>query len=354
MPKLAMSLCVLALWADRGMAQKLQETWTDPHDPTLPADYKIQGEYVGSGPDGGKLGCQVIALGEGSFQAVLLPGGLPGAGWNEKEKILLDGRLEGTEATFKATTGKRRYLARSLLEFAATAKFPTTPTTAYTATINGETLTGNAGAGKPFTLKRTLRQSPSQGAKPNQEAIVLFDGTNTDQWSGGRLDKASGHLHTDGHDIVSRRKFLHYSLHLEFMLPYRPQARGQDRGNSGVYQADLYEVQVLDSFGLDGKDNECGGIYGLAPPRVNMCLPPLTWQTYDIDFRSAAVDESGKKLQNARITVKHNGVVIHDNLELKSVTGGARDEPEGTPGPIRLQGHSNPLQYRNIWVVEKK
>ncbi len=52
--------------------------------------------------------------------------------------------------------------------------------------------------------------------------------------------------------------------------------------------------------------------------------------------------------------MKHNGVVIHDNLELKSVTGGARDEPEGTPGPIRLQGHSNPLQYRNIWVVEKK
>ena len=84
-----------------------------------------------------------------------------------------------------------------------------------------------------------------------------------------------------------------------------------------------------------------------------MCLPPLVWQTYDVDFTNA-VAEGGKVAKNSRLTLKHNGVVIHDDLEIKGKTGGARSEPEGTPGPIQLQGHGNPLQYRNIWIVEKK
>jgi hypothetical protein len=86
---------------------------------------------------------------------------------------------------------------------------------------------------------------------------------------------------------------------------------------------------------------------------VNMCLPPLVWQTYDVEFTNA-VREGDKKVKNARLTARHNGVVIHDDLEIKGVTGGSRSEPEGTPGPILLQGHGNPLQYRNIWIVEKK
>ncbi len=132
----------------------------------------------------------------------------------------------------------------------------------------------------------------------------------------------------------------------------RPDARGQGRGNSGFYQVDHYEVQVLDSFGLDGKNNECGGIYTKLSPKVNMCLPPLAWQTYDVDFTNAVRDESGKKVKNARITLKHNGVVIHDDMEITGPTGGHRSDPEGTPGPIKLQGHGNPLQFRNIWIVE--
>jgi hypothetical protein len=85
-----------------------------------------------------------------------------------------------------------------------------------------------------------------------------------------------------------------------------------------------------------------------------MCLPPLQWQTYDIDFTNAVRDDAGKKVKNSRITVRLNGVVIHDDVELKGVTGGARSEPEGTPGVLRLQGHGNPLQFKNIWIVEKK
>ncbi len=142
-------------------------------------------------------------------------------------------------------------------------------------------------------------------------------------------------------------------MHIEFLLPFKPLGRGQDRGNSGVYLLDRYECQVLDSFGLKGENNECGGFYTLAKPAVNMCYPPLTWQTYDFDVTAAQWDESGKKVKNTVVTLKHNGVVIHDHVELKSETpgGGMKEVPRG--GGIHLQGHGNPVFYQNIWIVPK-
>ena len=333
--------------------KKTKGVWTDPADPTLPPDFKIQGEYAAEIKSGGKLGCQVIALGGGHFQAVVLPGGLPGEGWDGKNKILMDGKLDGDRATFKPATGKKQYLAQSPEVFSATSKFPPEGQKNYSGTASGDTLTGKTEDGASFELKKVVRKSPTTGAKAPDGALVLFDGTGTSEWNGGRLDKKTGFLNTDGNDIVSKKKFSNYTAHVEFLLPYRPEGRGQGRGNSGFYQVDLYEVQVLDSFGLDGKNNECGGLYTKAAPKVNMCLPPLVWQTYDVEFTNA-VAENGKKVKNARITVKHNGVVIHDNVEITGPTGGGRNEPEGTPGPFKLQGHGNPLQFRNIWVVEKK
>ena len=153
--------------------------------------------------------------------------------------------------------------------------------------------------------------------------------------------------------MVSNLEFSDCDMHVEFMLPYKPAARGQGRGNSGFYQIDLYEVQILDSFGLEGKNNECGGIYSQKASDVNACLPPLQWQTYDVEFTNAKTDDSGKKIAPARMTVKLNGIVIHDDYELTGKTGGSRSEAEGTPGPIKLQGHGNPLQFRNVWIVEK-
>jgi hypothetical protein len=351
---LAIGVCVTPLDSKVLMAGgKPKDVWTDPHDPTLPPDFKVQGEYTGAIAGGQKLGCQVIALGKGAFQAVVYPGGLPGAGWDGKDKILMDGQLAGDQATFKPATGNKKYLAQSPGEFSATSKFPPAGQKDYTATIRGDKLTGQTDEGKAFEMKKTVRTSPTSGLKAPEGGLVLFNGTNTNEWNGGRLDQATGFLNTDGKDILSKPKFNNYTLHVEFMLPYRPDARGQGRANSGVYQVDHYEVQVLDSFGLDGKDNECGGIYTKAAPKVNMCFPPLTWQTYDIDFTNA-VAEAGKKVKNAVLTMKHNGVVIHDRQEITAPTGGNRNEPEGTPGPIKLQGHGNPLQYRNIWIVEKK
>ncbi len=345
--------------AERALAQEKKETkakvvWTDTKDPSLPRDFAFQGEFTGEIQGGEKLGCQVIALANGAFQAVLLPGGLPGAGWDGKNKILLDGKLDGGKVEFKAASGEKKYLAGPPATFSATSKFPPVGQKDCSATGDAESITGKTDDGKAFTLKKTIRQSPTMGAKPPEGALVLFDGSNTDEFKGGRIDKETGFLNTDGADIATKKSFGNYILHVEFMLPYRPDGRGQGRGNSGVYMVDMYECQVLDSFGLDGKNNECGGFYTKAEPKVNMCLPPLVWQTYDFDFTNA-VAENGKKVSSARATVKHNGVVIHDNVEITGPTGGGRSAAmEGTPGLIKLQGHGNPLQYRNIWIVEKK
>ena len=321
-------------------------TWTDAADETLPADFAFQGEYVGEG-----VGVQVIALGSGALHAVVYPGGLPGAGWDGKNRSLMAGALEPAE-------GERRYLAKEPEKFSASKTYPPAGHQAWSATIalrgkkekKSARMTLVSPEGEKTKLKKTVRKSPTLGAKAPKGAIVLFDGTNQDAFEGGRLDEATKLLNTDGKDIRTKQKFNNYTMHVEFMLPFRPDARGQGRGNSGFYQVDHYEVQVLDSFGLEGVNNECGGVYTKADPLVNMCLPPLTWQTYDVTFRNA-VAKNGEKIKNAFMTLKHNGVVVHDNLELTGKTGGSRKDPEGTPGPMKFQGHGNPLQYRNIWIV---
>ncbi|MEO1845488.1 MAG: DUF1080 domain-containing protein [Akkermansiaceae bacterium] len=326
------------------------QLWTDPKDEKLPPDFKIQGEYVGK-----NVGAQVIALGKGEFQAVLYPGGLPGAGWDGKNKILMDGKLDGSKATFVPAEGKKKYMAQSGAEFSATSKFPPQGHKAYSGSISDGVLSGKSEKGVTFSLKRTIRKSPTMGAKPPKSALVLFDATKASManWAGGRLDEKTGLLNTDGRDIKTKEKFLNYTMHIEFMLPFKPGARSQGRGNSGFYQVDLYEMQILDSFGLMGLDNECGGIYKKANSIVNMCLPPLQWQVYDVEF-SSAVMKGGKKSKNAVLTAMLNGVKIHDRLEINGKTGGSRNEPEGTPGVIKLQGHGNPLQFRNVWIVVKE
>jgi len=122
-----------------------------------------------------------------------------------------------------------------------------------------------------------------------------------------------------------------------------------------VYLQGRYEVQVVDSYGLEGLDNECGGIYKVAMPLVNMCAPPLQWQTYDITFYAPRFDENGSKTENARLTVLHNGVKIHDDIEIPELTGWAGDRVDDNvsqPGGISLQEHPGRVQYRNIWVLE--
>ena len=199
-------------------------------------------------------------------------------------------------------------------------------------------------------LSRIERQSPTLGAKPPAGAKVLFDGSSADAWINGVVE--NGLLLNK--DVTTKESFHDYTLHLEFRTPYKPYARGQQRGNSGVYHQGRFETQVLDSFGLEGLMNETGGIYSIAAPTLNMCLPPLTWQTYDVDFSAAKFDAAGQLIQPAKITVKLNGVVVHNEQELPHTTTAARvKEITPQPGPLYLQHHNNPVYYRNIWIVPK-
>jgi len=338
-----LSLFILFPFIGSAAPKVFSGTYVDALDPNIPADFAYQGEYAGGG-----MGAQVIALDKGEFQVVLFPGGLPGAGWDGKNRSLLNGKLEGKKVALSAAKGNRKYLAGSPDAFSATRKFPPDGHKPYSGSLSN----GIISLGKGIVLKKTQRKSPTMGKKAPKGAITLFDGSNKDEWQGGRLDEKTRLLNTDGSDIRTRRKFNDYHMHLEFLLPYRPAARGQGRGNSGFYQIDHFEVQILDSFGLEGANNECGGIYSIKDSDVNACFPPLSWQTYDVDFTNAKTKD-GKKIKNAKITVRLNGIVIHDNFEIPRKTGGSRGEPEGTPGPMKLQGHGNPLQFRNIWIVEK-
>ena len=306
------------------------KAWIDPQvalqeDP----DFAIQGEYGSAAPKAA-VGVQVVALGAGRFDAYVLEGGLPGLGWTpDKKRRVLHGLSDGDKVAFTNSDNK------------------------ISATIQGGQLTLTTEDSAKPVLPKIERQSPTLGAKPPVGAVVLFDGSSAEQWENGKVE--NGLLQATG--CTSKQRFGDYRLHLEFRIPYKPTARGQQRGNSGVYHSGRWETQILDSFGLEGRDNDCGGIYSISKPRLNMCLPPLAWQTYDVIFTAAKFDAAGKRTAWPRITVKLNGVLVHENLELaKDFTTSA---PFKTPlvnsaGPIHLQDHGNPVVFRNIWVVPGK
>jgi type 1 glutamine amidotransferase len=154
-------------------------------------------------------------------------------------------------------------------------------------------------------------------------------------------------------DLLSRESFGSGLYHVEFATPEMPEASGQARGNSGVYVQDRYEVQVLDSYGLAELGlGDCGSIYGQHVAAVNASRPPQRWQSYDIEFTAPQFDAGGAKSANARMTVWHNGLLVHDDVELAGPTaGGAADEVPAAP--LRLQDHGDRVRYRNVWVLPR-
>ncbi len=287
--------------------------------------FAVQGEYSGDiNVDGNtmKLGVQVVAGAKNSLKFTAYLGGLPGDGWSGADPLLGRGEIKGNKAILTGDNGKGEIEDGVLTIFHS----------------------DNQPIGK---LKKVERKSPTLGAKPPAGAVVLFDGTSPDKFENGKMTEDK--LLMEG--VTSKDTFQNFELHLEFRLAFMPNASGQARSNSGCYLQGRYEVQILDSFGLEGLDNECGGIYKASKPDLNMCFPPLSWQTYDIEFQAAKFDADGKKTSNAKVTVKHNGVVIHRNRELPSGTPGgpiAKEGPE--PGPLFLQNHGDPLRFRNIWI----
>jgi 3-keto-disaccharide hydrolase len=320
-------LSLVGLAGLAGLACGAGPAITDPQK--AGPDFAAQGEYVGEMERDGqtrKVGVQVIALGKGEFEAVVYPGGLPGDGWSSgDDKNSYKGQMKDGTVMFEERDNHHGELKDGAIKV-----------------VNNEGRT-------ILELKKTERKSPTLEAKPPKDAIVLFDGKNTDAWKGGKI--VEGKYLDAG--TTSKEEFQDFALHLEFQTPFMAEARGQARGNSGMYLQNRYEVQVLDSFGLEGENNECGGIYQIAKPLVNMCFPPLSWQTYDVEMKGARFDASGKRTSEAVVTIKQNGVVIHDNLKLPKITpGGAGQEAPGK-GPLFLQNHGDPVRFRNIWVVRK-
>ena len=294
----------------------------------LDDDFFLQGEYVGflhADSRTAATGLQVVALGSGKFQAVEYPGGLPGNGWDRSARRKFEGRIVSPGIAVLRGDARQLTLRRRWADIQD---------------ASGKSL---GRLEKIVRLSRTLRAPPPPGAR------VLFSGRDARQFAKGVV--TADHLLVAGADTCL--PFGDFTLHLEFRTPYMPRARGQGRGNSGVYIQERYEVQVLDSFGLDGTDNECGSLYRQRAPVMNMSFPPLSWQTYDVDFSAARFDATGKKTRNARITVRQNGVIVQNDVEITSKTGaGAAEGPD--PRPIKLQDHGNPVHFRNIWIVEKR
>lgn len=293
------------------------------------AEYYLQGEYrgwqrsLGSDRSSESIGLQVIALGNGEFAASKYYGGLPGSGWYGGERFEYVGGLAGDIVRLVGPD--------------------------YTIELDGEDAAIFAADGRRAgELKKVMRTSPTLAAVPPEGALVLFDGQPTEKFVSPRIT-AEGFLEAG---TQTKEAYGDFRLHVEFMLPFKPLGRGQDRGNSGVYLQGRYEVQVLDSFGLEGVENEAGALYRTRRPDVNMCFPPLTWQTYDIDFSMPTFDAAGNKTADARLSVWHNGIPIHSNVAIPNKTGGGSQEAL-EPLPTKLQDHGNPVLFRNIWLLPK-
>jgi hypothetical protein len=296
-------------------------------DVTKDPDYAYQGEFVGMASATPskyeRVAVQIRPTGTGGFDAMQYPGGLPG------------------EPTYRATAiplvGKRweRFLVLSGGPWAIFVE------------PDHCTLFDRQGL-RVGRLERVARHSPTLGALPPKDAIVLFDGKNTNLLTTARM--TSEGLLMEGAD--ARPVFQDFNLHVEFLLPYLPNAKDQGRANSGVYLQSRYEVQVLDSFALSPAINGCGAIYKFRKPDLNMCLPPRVWQTYDIAFTAPRWWADGTKRANGRVTVWLNGVKVQNNVELLEKTGAGKVE-DPLPLPIRFQDHRNPVRFRNIWLVDR-
>ena len=281
----------------------------------------VQGMYEGTWKDGGKEGkleARVVALGNQEYQVFAvrhLDGG-------KTEKVELKGKTDGDTVTFEGAGWTGTY-AEGAIE------------------------------GAKLALKRTVPESPTFGRKPPEGAIVLLDGKHFERMERGKQKDGSQsewEIGDDGSVAIPKRGMRSrisvegsYDLHVEFRVPFRPDKRGQGRGNSGVYLPCRTEIQVLDSFGMTTyTGGGCGGLYRWKDPdtfdKFNLSsYPPLVWQTYDVEYR---VRTDGGRAAGL-LTVLHNGVKIHDNVRLKR---------QPRKGGFSFQDHGNPVRYRNIWV----
>jgi hypothetical protein len=266
-------------------------------------DFIMQGEYEGSG-----MGAHVIARSGGYFDLALYEGGLPGKGFTGADKDIV--RHEGGRRNGEVQFGGHWKIVDGVLK--------------------------NDGK----SLQKIERTSPTQGLKPPDGAIVMFDGSGLGKFKDAKLQDG-----TLGVRARSTQALTDHFLHIEFRVPYQPGRWDAGRGNSGVFLQERHELEILDTMGRERKNSHCGGIINGPAPKINMAFPPLSWQTYDVAFKAAKF-EGNKRKSKARVSVWHNGVLIHDNVELRD----HRDDQK--PGGLYLQDqHRCDVRFRNIWVL---
>lgn len=324
--------CARAFDLDRVMQHQFPDT-------TGPFMGDWEGQWSAEEDKDPFLGAQIIGRGDDTYEIHLLP-----ALYHRCEPYAeVTARVQDGTLTFKS--GK------------------------YYGTVTADAFTGGRVEEDPsknatFHMTRVNRTSPTIGLPAPENAIVLFDGTSMDAWvndPAGPWGIRDGNLMSvseKGKQLVSKQKFTDVTAHVEFRLPYMPTETGQKRANGGVFFQGEYEIQVLDSYGLPGYFRECGAFYKVSAPKVNMCYPPNAWQTYDVDYTAPRFDAQGQQIAHARMTVRHNGVLIHTDEEIPFLpTNSYKDRIKPhprEPGTIELQAHGNHVQYRNFWVVEKK
>lgn len=229
------------------------------------------------------------------------------------------------------------------------------------------------GAWKPNDRNRPLPPIITPGTAstqtyagvPPSDAIVLYNGKDLSNWEsikGGPAKWTVGNgyfvvLPGTG-DIRTRDSYGDCQLHVEWASPKPPRGKDQDRGNSGVFLQELYEIQVLDSYdNVTYADGEAAAVYGQYPPLVNASRKPGEWQTYDIVFHGPRFNSEGKLTRRPTVTILHNGVLVQDHVEIKGQNADHVGQPyPPTPEklPLRLQDHNHLVRYRNIWIRELK
>jgi hypothetical protein len=207
--------------------------------------------------------------------------------------------------------------------------------------------------------KRVTPGDASTQDKPGtapSDAIVLFDGTDLSRWQPADWKLENGYTEAARQPLITKDEFGDCQLHIEWQAPDPPRGGIMDRGNNGVYFMGVIEIQIFDSY--DSKiypDGQAAAIYGQTPPLVNACRKPGEWQSYDIVFL-APVFEGEKLVKTARVTMFHNGVLVHHNQEIYGPTPHAAlasyedKRVQRSKGPLMLGAHNNPVRFRNIWI----
>ena len=315
----------MSAWA--ADSDRLAEYYPDTPDPLI-------GDYIGRWNDeidiDPEVAAQVIGLGNDKYRVKIV------SKLDMRAPIQLDTEARAKKGVLKIEDGR------------------------YFGEIRNGVFKGGRGRRDVFEMKKVVRLSPTLGRKAPSNAEVLYDGSgfgafeNSTGWE--ELPDGVMMVTPKGEYLISKKTYRDVELHLEFRLAHMPKARGQQRSNSGLFFDDEYEVQILDSYGLEGVYDECGALYKVSAPHVNATAPPLQWQTYDVVYRAPRYDNSGKLLKHPAMSVRHNGVVIHNETEMRWLTGWKEKDrlvPHPTePGHIKLQGHGNFLQFRNMWLVD--